>query len=1034
MKKTNIGAAAKPKLGVDKQSDSTSIELSSFPIIGIGASAGGLEAMEEFLKHVPIDSGMAFIFVQHLDPNHKCMLCELLQRRTLLPVEQVVDRVVVKPDNVYVIPPGFDLSILHGTLHLLTPDLPHGQRLPIDYFFRSLAVDQKEHSVAVILSGMGSDGTLGARSIKEQAGAVFVQKPSSAKFDGMPRSAIDAGLADVVAEPKELFEKVSQFTRHVPLLSAERNTFDPGDSQGALEKVALLLRTQTGHDFSLYKKSTLLRRVERRMALHQLRTVNEYVRYIRTNSHESDLLFKELLIGVTNFFRDRDVWDQLMSDNIPALLTRCTPGGTLRAWVPACSTGEEAYTLAIVFREALRKQKNNNFSLQIFATDLDSDAIDKARAGVYPASIAADLSSDLLSRYFVEAGDKYRVGKEIREMVIFAPQNIVMDPPFTKLDILTCRNLLIYLESNLQKKLLPLFHYSLNPGGVLVLGSAETIGNASDLFSPCSYKNRIYERCEKVLKPDLVEFPAAYVDRHVYVPTKKENVANAAINLQELTEIFLLDEYTPAAVVATDKGDILYINGKTGNYLEPAAGKVNNNLFVMAREGLSAPLNEGFTRALRLEKKIELKNIKINAHNFSKVIDVRIHPFKADSAMKGMVLVAFIDVKTPVKAVKAVKRLTGAKRSIEQEKQLEAMAQEVKRANEDLQVSREDMQTSQEELKSTNEELQSTNEELQSTNEELTTSKEEMQSMNEELQTVNHELSAKLEELSKASDDMSNLLNSTDIATLFLDNDLCVRRFTNQITNIINLIAGDVGRPITDLVTGIHYASLAGDARKVLRTLIPHEIDVPATDERWFNVRIMPYRTQDNRIDGVVIIFNDISVLKRSSSALFESKQMLLSVLDSVPQRVCWKDSDLVILGGNQTYAEDCGFADAAVLKGKTDYDTSTASVAKRSAADDRKVMKSASAVYRVEEKVLKTDGTTGWRSSNKIPLLDVDGKVKGLLITYEDISERKRVDETLQEALAMLQKRDVLHSEELERLQSELKSAIAQLKGKGKD
>ena len=469
----------------------------AFSVVGIGASAGGLEALGQFLGQVPPACGLAFVVVQHLDPTHKGVLAELLQRASALPVTEIQDRMAVEPDHVYVIPPNRDLSILHGVLHLLEPAAPRGLRLPIDHFFRSLAADQQQHGIGVILSGMGSDGTLGLRAIKEQAGAVFVQTPATAKFDGMPRSAVDAGLADVIAPAEELAGRIIAYLQHVPLLAAHADGELALQDQSGLEKLVLTLRAQTGHDFSLYKKRTLYRRIERRMGLHKLSRIADYVRYLRENTQEATLLFKELLIGVTSFFRDPAVWQQLRTEVMPALLAARPDGGMLRAWVPACSTGEEAYSLAMVFREALEQAPRGvRHTLQVFATDLERDAIDKARAGAYPANIAADVSEERLRRFFTQDERGYKVNQEIREMVVFAEQNVVMDPPFTKLDLLSCRNLLIYLDAELQKKLLPLFHYSLNPGGILVLGSSETIGAASDLFAGLPGKTRLYRRRE----------------------------------------------------------------------------------------------------------------------------------------------------------------------------------------------------------------------------------------------------------------------------------------------------------------------------------------------------------------------------------------------------------------------------------------------------------------------------------------------------------------------------------------------------------
>jgi two-component system CheB/CheR fusion protein len=570
------------------------------PIVGIGASAGGLEALELFLTNVPLNSGLAFVIVQHLDPTRKGILVELLQRCTPMPVHQVKDRMKIKANQVYVIPPNKDMSILRGVLHLLAPLAPRGLRLPIDFFFRTLADDQQEHSLGVILSGMGSDGTLGLRAIKEKTGAVFVQSPDTAKFDSMPGSAVEAGLADVVAPVEDLPGKIIAYLQHGSL-HGKPASFNDTTAQSAIDKIAILLRRQTGHDFSLYKQSTVYRRIERRMALHQIDKIANYVRYLQENSQELDLLFRELLIGVTSFFRDPEAWEQLKANVWPALLGQANPSQPLRAWIPACSTGEEAYSMAILFKEALEEiQPGSNITLQIFATDLDPHAIEKARAGLYPVNIAADVSAKRLDRFFTKVPRGYQVSKSIREMVVFAPQNIIMDPPFTKLDLLSCRNVLIYLTPECQKKLLPLFHYSLNPGGYLLLGNAETVGHFTNLFTPLAGKSRLYQRLPTALSPEEIEFPTSGV---VARPPTMMRPANPPDNMQSLADQLLLQKYSPAAVLTNDKGDILYISGRTGQYLEPAAGKANWNIFAMAREGLNYELTTAFKKALRKKKR-----------------------------------------------------------------------------------------------------------------------------------------------------------------------------------------------------------------------------------------------------------------------------------------------------------------------------------------------------------------------------------------------------------------------------------------------
>ena len=831
-------------------------------IVGIGASAGGLEALEQFFRGVPSQSGLSFVVVQHLDPTRRDIMTELLQRSTAMTVYQVKDRTKVKPGCVYVIPPNRDMSILRGVLHLLEPNAIRGLRLPIDYFFRSLAQDQQERSIGVILSGMGTDGTLGLRAIKEKAGLVLVQSPTSAKFDGMPRSAIAAGVADIVATAQELPTRLLDYLRHT-VIGSPPGVIIEEKSESALEKVAILLRSHTGHDFSRYKKSTVYRRIERRMGLHQIEKMADYVRYLQENRSEIDILFKELLIGVTSFFRDAAVWEQLGEQGIPALLTRASRGRNLRAWVAGCSTGEEAYSLAIVFKEALERiRPKGPCSLQVFATDLDRDAIDRARRGIYPANIAADVSPERLSRFFIKDEDTYQVNKEIREMVIFAPQNLIMDPPFTKLDILTCRNLLIYLESDLQRKLIPLFHYSLNPGGLLFLGSAESVGNFPGLFIPMDTKTKLFWRVESPTPADSIEFPSTFSGTATIVAARTE-VERPIESVQCLAEQLILQKHSPPSVLANDRGDILVISGRTGRYLEPAAGKANWNIFAMARDGLRYEMASAFQKIARDGGTTLLHNLKVTSEGRTDIVDVDLHRLEEPEPLRGMILIVFKDVvSTPKVKTSPSGRPTpsSSARSVELEWELE-------RSRSELQSTREQMQTSQEELRSMNEELQSTNEELQSTNEELTTSKEEMQSLNEELQTVNAELQAKLEELSRANNDMKNLLNSTEIATVFLDNEMNVRRFTTAAARIIKLIPTDVGRPVTDLASTLLYPDLARDAQEVLRTLIFAEKQIKTRDGGWFAVRIMPYRTLNNMIDGVVITFIDITGHRQPQSS-----------------------------------------------------------------------------------------------------------------------------------------------------------------------
>jgi len=840
-----------------------------FPIIGIGASAGGLEALEQFFENMPANNGMAFVIIQHLDPNHVDIMPELLQRITTMEVFQATDKLLVKPNQIYVIPPNKSMSILRGVLFLFDPIEARGLRLPVDYFFKSLANDQQEKSVGIILSGMGSDGSSGIKAIKEVNGVVLVQEPTDAKFDGMPRSAINAVQADIVVPANELPAKLLGFLKHIPVVSSDLITDIKNTSN--LEKIIILLRAQTGHDFSLYKKNTMFRRIERRMNVHQIDKIQNYVRFLQENPKETEILFKELLIGVTNFFRDAAVWEKLKTEIFPQMFTDFPNGYDFRAWVIGCSTGEEAYTLAIVFKEAYEKIKlEKNFSLQIFATDLENDAIELARKGEYSSNIVSDVSPERISKFFTNTQNGFKINSFIRELVVFAPQSVIKDPPFTKMDFLSCRNMLIYMEPELQKKLMPLFHYSLNPGGIMLLGSAENESSGKGFFTLMDSKLKFFKRSELTKKPELLSFLSTFSQRKITSTEAQQKPMKEIENIQTLADRMLLQHFSPASVLINDQGDILYITGKTGKYLEPAAGKANMNIYAMAREGLNTMLTGSIRKAKQNYEPVQLKNLKVEINGGTQYVDVTIQQIEKPEALKGSIIIVFADVATPVIEKKPLK--TAGKNATGHHKELE---NELQRANEELQSTREEMQTSQEELKSTNEELQSTNEELQSTNEELTTSKEEMQSLNEELQTVNAELQSKISDFVLANNDMINLLNSTDIATLFLDKELNIRRFTEQLSKIVKLRPTDVGRPFTDLVNDLQYPDIVNHAKEVLRTLIFKETAITTNSGNWFNVRIMPYRTFDDKIDGLVITFVDISVAKKLEIELNKTVELL---------------------------------------------------------------------------------------------------------------------------------------------------------------
>ncbi|MEL7589340.1 MAG: chemotaxis protein CheB [Prolixibacteraceae bacterium] len=862
-----------------------------FPIVGIGASAGGLEALEQFLENVPEKSGMAYVVIQHLDPTQKGMLPELLQRISKMTVLQAKDKMAVKQDCVYVIPPNKSMSILKGTLYLFEPLEIRGLRLPIDFFLRSLADDRKERSAGIILSGMGSDGSIGLHAIKENNGIVMVQDPTTAKYDSMPRNAIDSVLVDLIAPANELPGKLMDLIEHIPVIRSD--TEMESRDKGALEKIIILLRAHNGNDFSLYKKNTLYRRIERRMGIHKIDRIISYVHFLQENPKELEILFKEFLIGVTNFFRDAQVWEKLKEMVLPDILSNVKDGSILRAWVPGCSTGEEAYSLAIIFKEALEKvNPHGSVALQIFASDLDNEAVETARKGLFPINIATDVSQNRLSRFFIKTDDGYRINTEIREMIVFAQHNITMHPPFTKIDILSCRNLLIYMDSELQKKLLGLFYYSINPDGIMLLGSSETVGTQSPLFTSVDSKLKIYKRNNTTTIPELSNFPSSF-SRTTMSTIEKQLPVKSPPNIQTLAEQLLLQHFSPPAVLVNENGDIIYISGRTGKYLEPAVGKANLNIFAMLREGLRVEFPVAFRKALNMKGQEMLPRIKVGMNGNSQTVSVSIKWIDKPETLRGMILVIFTDV--PDTAQNKPRKGRKTNNNIRQSE----LERELQYAREEMQSTLEEMQTSQEELKSANEELQSTNEELQSTNEELTTSKEEMQSLNEELQTLNAELQSKVDDFSRVNNDMKNLLNSTDIATLFLDKELNIRRYTNQTTKIFKLIKSDIGRPFTDQVSDLLYPDLAADALEVLRTLVFIQKQISTKDGRWFSIRIMPYRTFDDRIDGLVITFINISDLKQMEVKLRDSEQTNRFIMNSASDVIIKLSAEMKILEFN---------------------------------------------------------------------------------------------------------------------------------------
>ena len=899
-----------------------------FPIVGIGASAGGLAAFEAFFSGMPgdINPDMAFVLVQHLAPDHKSILTDLVKRYTKMQVFEVTDGMRVQPNCAYIIPPNHNMAFLDGELQLLELNAQRGMRLPIDFFFRSLAQDQHERAICIVLSGTGSDGTLALRAIKGEGGMAMAQDPESTDYDGMPRSAIATDLVDYVLPPEAMAAQLIAYAARAYGQRGASKTAPLTQSEDVLKKIFLLLRDHTGHNFSLYKHNTLKRRIERRMAIQQIAEIENYVKFLQQAPSEIDALFHDLLIGVTNFFRDPDAFDVLETRVIPNLFSGKPNGATIRVWVPGCSTGEEAYSIAILLQEHMENLKKN-FKLMVFATDIDSRAIVHARSGLYPANIGSDMSSERLAHYFTQTadGNAYRIRKNIRDILIFSEQNVVQDAPFSKIDLISCRNLLIYLGMDLHKKLIPLFHYALNPAGYLFLGTSESVGDHLDLFVTLDRKQKIYQQ-----KDDLHELrlksagslPKSGEERIKTAQLAEISPKESRPSLRELTERALLQHAPLVGVLVNERGEILYLHGRSGQYLEPAPGEAGLNILKMARLGLHKELSAALHRAVQLNEVVTVQGLQVKTNDHFTSVNLTIRPVKAiqskplldgEPALYVVILEAAPD--------QAGKSLEGDQTAVSENGQsaadMAALKQELRAKEEYLQAANEELETSNEELKSANEELQSINEEMQSTNEELETSKEELQSVNEELSTVNAELQQKIFDLSRVNNDMTNLLAGTGIGTIFVDLRLRIQRFTPAVTRIVNLIITDVGRPLSHVVSNlIGYDRLVKDTQLVLDNLAPREVEVKTLANEWFLLRIQPYRTQENMIEGAVITFSEITAVKLAQAVIKEADSLRRfgTVARDTQQAVIVHDLQGKILAWNLAAERLYGWSEAEAL------------------------------------------------------------------------------------------------------------------------
>jgi len=868
------------------------------PVIGMGASAGGLEAFQRFFANMPPHPGVAFVIVQHLDPDHESLMSQLIGRSTEMTVLQAEDGMRIEADHIYIIPPNRYMAVTDGSLRLTVPTEHRGMRLPIDFLFRSLAESRKEHAVCIVLSGTGSDGTAALRAVNAAGGIAMVQDPATAKYDGMPRSAVESGYADYVLPPERMPEQLLSYVKSFGGVRTRETPALP-ERLEALWKILRLLRVKTGHDFSFYKKNTIFRRIERRMNLLDITDMALYSRYLQERPGEVERLFKEILIRVTSFFRDPEAFDALKAKVMPLLLDGKKEGYPFRAWVPGCASGEEVYSIAILVSEFMEETKRD-FTVQIFGTDIDQEAITMARTGLYPPGIASSLSPERLKRFFREDEGQFRVAKQIRESVVFAIQDVAKDPPFTRLDLISCRNLLIYLEGELQNRILSLLHYSLKPGGVLMLGTSETIGPFADLFTPVDKKWRLFQAKPTAFAqgapglPDLAAGPDESPDLE---PPGVKKTRGLTVNPAALFQKVLLDRFAPPAVMVDSKGRILYFYGDTGQYLKPPQGQPVLSLVEMAREGLGHELVAGLRTAGMEGTEVVRPGLNVRTNGGFARVDLIVRPLHTEEGGEALFMIMFEkgQPEGKDKAEKPARRGQGSRRTNE-------LQSELKYTRESLQATIEELQASNEELKSTNEELQSTNEELQSANEEMETSKEELQSVNEELITVNTELYSKMEQLSQTDAVMKNLLENTNVGSIFLDNQLHLLRFTSEAAKLINLIASDAGRPLAHIVSNLLREDLVADAGVVLETLQPLEKEVESKDGGWYLVRVMPYRALRQEVTGVVITFTDITAIKRLAREQEAARAYAESVVDTVREPLIVLDASLRVISANRSF------------------------------------------------------------------------------------------------------------------------------------
>jgi two-component system CheB/CheR fusion protein len=990
-----------------------------FPVVGIGASAGGLEAFFDFFKVMPANSGMAFVLIQHLPPERESLMSEILSKHTQMPVHQVEDGISIEPNHVYVIRPGHTLTIHDGHLNLGRPVEEPVHRRPVDDFFRSLADEQRERAICIIMSGMGSNGTAGAEMVKAVGGICIAQAPESAKFPSMPQHMIDAGAADFVLRPQEMPEVLIRYATHPYATGSIQADAAESRERHELREVLAIVRTRTRHDFNDYKNATLVRRIQRRMGLAQIVRMRDYVQMLSQSPSEVNALVDDMMIHVTGFFRDSEAWETLRKQVIEPLVQERESNAPIRAWVTACSTGEEAFTLAMLLTEAA-EEKNKRFDIKIFATDMGEASLVQARTGVFPGGIESEVSPQRLERFFDKEDAIYRVKKFLRELVVFAPQNLLEDPPFSRLDICTCRNLLIYLKPEVQQRVLWLLHFGLRDGGALMLGNSEMTSGSEGLFEVIDKKLRIYRRVGPT-RHGLMEFPRRHLLKDETAVTADDRDPARSLSrstVSQQTQRTLLERYTPPAVVVDRQCRVVYFHGDTSLYLDHPPGEPTQDMLSLVRESLRGTTRSALYKAMATNQPTTLPDGIVQEGDRHFRVEVTAAPLEQKTPNSPFFIVSFHR--------RIEESLVPLDLAEQQKMDHGELEEELGRVRHELQSTIEELQTSNEEMKASNEEITSVNEELQSTNEELETSKEELQSLNEELATVNAQLQAKMEELQETTSDLSSLLSSTDIAVLFLDTRFRIRRFTPAARDLVEMIPADLGRPLSDLARKFDDAELLADAKMVLEKLVPLEKEVTSTGRKSYLRRILPYRTSDNRIEGVVITFVDITSRKQTESALRESEELYRLIVQSV--------NEYAIFAFDIKGQINLWNAGAERVLGYSREDVLGKSAAMIFTAEDRESREWDSQLVRAREGEevwderwhMRKDGSRFWSSGILSAVHRRDGRLYGFVMILRDNTDRKRTEESLRLAKESAESANAAKDRFLANVSHELKTPLA--------